>query len=115
MQRNRAYNQSVGIYSYNANSLVEDNDAWNNTIGIQTGYQGWIIGNRSFDNGTGISTYYSSNISRNQVYSNSTGIRTSCVSVARYASPNRRASAPNFSTTSSGSTPFPFDFDIVSP
>src|SRR5262249_11869943 len=48
-------------------------------------------------------------------HSKSTGICTSCVSVVRYAKPNRRESAPNLSITSKGSTPFPFDFDIVSP
>ena len=76
--KNRVYNQNgsgdIGIYSYNSSSRVEDNDAYNNTTGIQTGYQGWIMGNRSFDNVVGITTYYSDNISRNFVYSNSTGI-----------------------------------------
>ncbi len=75
---NRVYNHNgpgdIGIYSYNSSSLIIDNDAYDNTIGIQTGFQGSIVGNRSFDNGTGIITYYSSNISRNYVHSNSTGI-----------------------------------------
>ena len=72
---NRAYNQTAGqgIYSYNSTSLVEDNDAYNNATGIQTGYQGSIVGNRSFDNGIGIRGYQG-RIYGNQVYSNSTGI-----------------------------------------
>jgi hypothetical protein len=72
---NRAYNQTAGqgIYSYNASSLIEDNDAYNNATGIQTGYQGSIVGNRSFDNGIGIRGYQG-RIYGNQVYSNSTGI-----------------------------------------
>ena len=46
---------------------------------------------------------------------NSTGIRTSCVSVAMLTIPNRRASAPSASITSSGSTPLPLLLLIVSP